>query len=140
MPMIFKGDVAHAHGGRQSFSPGFGVRMADAIQASCSAYPFFKHTEVKTDNGEHIKLIDGGYCANNPSLYALADANAAMGYQQNNIRLLSLGVGISLEPTKWQRLVKRLRSVQLFQKTLKIKQNLWTNCDACFIVMYILCA
>jgi len=41
-PMIFKGSVDQAHGRRGTFSPGFGVSIADAVQASCSAYPFFQ--------------------------------------------------------------------------------------------------
>jgi predicted acylesterase/phospholipase RssA len=37
-PMIFKGNVAQAHGRVDTFVPGFGVSIADAIKASCSAY------------------------------------------------------------------------------------------------------
>src|SRR5438309_1099261 len=37
-PMIFKGDIAQAHGRQGTFTPGFGVSIADAVQASCSAY------------------------------------------------------------------------------------------------------
>jgi predicted acylesterase/phospholipase RssA len=39
-PMIFKGEVAQAHGRRNTFVPGFGCTIADAVRASCSAYPF----------------------------------------------------------------------------------------------------
>jgi hypothetical protein len=35
--------------------------VSDAVQASCSAYPFFERKTVKTDNGDLIELIDGGY-------------------------------------------------------------------------------
>lgn len=35
--------------------------VADAVKASCSAYPFFERTIVKTAKGEEIELIDGGY-------------------------------------------------------------------------------
>src|SRR4051812_1073177 len=38
--------------------------IADAIKASCSAYPFFEKTTVTTHDGSHVELIDGGYCAN----------------------------------------------------------------------------
>src|SRR3546814_5651865 len=67
-PMIFKGSVAQAHGRVGTFVPGFGVSIADAVKASCSAYPFFERTIVRTAMGEDIELIDGGYCANNPTL------------------------------------------------------------------------
>ena len=39
-PMIFKGSVDRAHGRVGTFVPGFGVSIADAVRASCSAYPF----------------------------------------------------------------------------------------------------
>ncbi len=46
-PMIFKGSITQAHGRTGTFVPGFGVSVADAVQASCSAYPFFERTTVK---------------------------------------------------------------------------------------------
>ena len=48
---------------------------------------------VVTAAGDRVELIDGGYCANNPALYALADATEALGRRRDEIRLLSLGVG-----------------------------------------------
>jgi len=50
--MIFKASVAQAHGRTGTFSPGFGCTIADAVQASCSAYPFFNRTTVKTESGD----------------------------------------------------------------------------------------
>jgi predicted patatin/cPLA2 family phospholipase len=122
-PMIFKGNVAQAHGRVGTFIPGFGVSVADAVKASCSAYPFFERTIVKTSMGEEIELIDGGYCANNPTLYAIADAVKALKYEKNNIRLVSVGVGIYPEPKPGLKMwlaKKFLISVQLLQKTLEI--------------------
>ena len=123
-PMIFKGDVAQAHGRTGTFSPGFGCTIADAVQASCSAYPFFERKIVKTDSGDSVELIDGGYCANNPTLYAVADAIMAMNMPPDKLRVVSVGVGVYPEPKppllskmRWYR---RLRSVQLLQKTLEI--------------------
>jgi patatin-like phospholipase/acyl hydrolase len=52
--------------------------VSDAVQASCSAYPFFERKIVKTDKGDVVELIDGGYCANNPTLYAIADATMGL--------------------------------------------------------------
>jgi len=122
-PMIFKGSVSQAHGRVGTFVPGFGVSIADAVKASCSAYPFFERTIVRTSTGENIELIDGGYCANNPTLYAIADAVQALKRERKDIRIVSLGVGIYPEPKPgllmW--LAKKyLVSVQLLQKTLEI--------------------
>lgn len=122
-PMIFKGNVAQAHGRVGTFIPGFGVSVADAVKASCSAYPFFERTIIKTAMGEEIELIDGGYCANNPTLYAIADAVQALKYEKKNIRLVSVGVGIYPEPKPGLKMwlaKKFLISVQLLQKTLEI--------------------
>ncbi len=122
-PMIFKGSVAQAHGRVGTFTPGFGVSIAEAVKASCSAYPFFERTVVRTSMGEDIELIDGGYCANNPTLYAIADAVQALKRDRKDIRLVSVGVGIYPEPKPGLliRLMKKyLVSVQLLQKTLEI--------------------
>ena len=96
--MIFKGHVGQAHGRVATFVPGFGVNIADAVRASCSAYPFFDRTIVKTSKEGEVELIDGGYCANNPTLYALADAVEALGRSRRDIRLVSVGVGVYPEP------------------------------------------
>ena len=122
-PMIFKGNVAQAHGRVGTFVPGFGVSIADAVKASCSAYPFFERTIVRTSMGENIELIDGGYCANNPTLYAIADAVQALKRERQDIRLVSVGVGVypDPKPNLLMRLAKKyLVSVQLLQKTLEI--------------------
>jgi patatin-like phospholipase/acyl hydrolase len=123
-PMIFKTSIEQAHGRMGTFSPGFGVKISDAVQASCSAYPFFERKTVKTDKGDLVELIDGGYCANNPTLYAIADAIMALKLSPEHIRVLSVGVGAYPSPkrswfstTKW---AQRLLSVELLQKTLDI--------------------
>lgn len=122
-PMIFKGNVNQAHGRTGTFTPGFGVSIADAIQASCSAYPFFDRKIVRTAAGDEIELIDGGYCANNPTLFAIADAVAALNIEKLNMRVVSLGVGIypDPKPSFFMSLAKKhLVSIQLLQKTLEI--------------------
>ncbi|QOG21792.1 patatin-like phospholipase family protein [Bradyrhizobium sp. SEMIA] len=123
-PMIFKTSIEQAHGRMGTFSPGFGVRVSDAVQASCSAFPFFDRKVVKTDRGDQIELIDGGYCANNPTLYAIADAIMALKLPPEHLRVVSVGVGVYPAPkqswfstTKWAQM---LLSVQLLQKTLEI--------------------
>jgi predicted acylesterase/phospholipase RssA len=122
-PMIFKGNIAQAHGRRGTFVPGFGVTIAEAVQASCSAYPFFDRKTVTTGDGDRVELIDGGYCANNPTLYAIADASAAMKIVHADMRVVSIGVGTYPEPNPsfWDGLIRKsLVSVQLLQKTLEI--------------------
>jgi predicted acylesterase/phospholipase RssA len=122
-PMIFKGDKAQAHGVKGTFVPGFGVTIADAVQASCSAYPFFKHKIVTTLAGDKMKLGDGGYCANNPTLYAIADAGIALKKSYEDLRVVSVGVGVypeprAKDPITWG--IKKLPSFQLLQKALEI--------------------
>jgi patatin-like phospholipase/acyl hydrolase len=122
-PMIFKGDIAQAHGRLGTFVPGFGCTIGDAVQASCSAFPFFDRKIVITSAGDHVELIDGGYCANNPTLYAVADAVVAMKIPRSDIRVVSVGVGVYPEPPlslKMRLAKKYILSVRLLQKTLEI--------------------
>ena len=123
-PMIFKSNIAQVHGSHSTFVPGFGVTIGDAVQASCSAYPFFEKKVVCTSLEEEVVLIDGGYCANNPTLYAIADAIGPLNIPKEKIRVVNIGVGeypaIRVRP--WQKVwwYQRLLSVQLLQKTLEI--------------------
>lgn len=123
-PMIFKGQVEQVHGRSASFVPGFGVLIRDAVQASCSAYPFFDRKIVETAAGDRIELVDGGYCANNPTLYAIADATQALRRTPEDLRIVSVGVGVYPEPKRpllsTMRWARYLPSVQLLQKTLEI--------------------
>lgn len=121
-PMIFKADIAQAHGRQCTFVPGFGCTIADAVRASCSAYPFFNRVILKTEKGEHVELMDGGYCANNPTLYAIADALMALKKINSDLRVVSIGVGNYPEPKRWfgARLLRSFKTVQLLQKTMEI--------------------
>jgi hypothetical protein len=73
-----------------------------------------------------VELIDGGYCANNPTLYAIADAIVALKRAPADLRVVSIGVGVYPEPRHWSPkrwktwFMKRLLSVQLLQKTLNV--------------------
>lgn len=122
-PMVFKASKEQAHGQLGTFQPGFGCTIADAVQASCSAYPFFEKKVVTTPLGE-FELVDGGYCANNPTLYALADVIGPLGQERANVRVLSVGVGEY--PAPRPRLFSKmwwagfLQSATLLQKTLEI--------------------
>jgi uncharacterized protein len=93
-PLIFKTREYQAFGRREGFVAGFGCTIADAVVASCSAYPFFEKTSIDTANNQHFELIDGGYCANNPTLYAIAEATAALEITRSDLRVVSLGVAI----------------------------------------------
>lgn len=91
-PIIFKSDPKQAHGRVATFVPGFGCTLSDAVQASCSAYPFFSRRQLKI-NGDDLLLLDGGFCANNPTLYAIADAVRAYKQPHDRIKVLNVGVG-----------------------------------------------
>lgn len=123
-PFIFKSDPMQAYQRSASFVPGFGVRIADAVQASCSAYPFFCRKEIVTSQGEKYLLADGGYCANNPTLYAIADAVRALQIPRSHVRVVSIGVGEYPEPHRSILSVLRwigyLFTVRLLQKVMEI--------------------
>ena len=122
-PMIFKTSVAQAHGDRGNFIPGFGCTIGDAVQASCSAYPFFSRKSIVTGDGQKILLADGGYCANNPTLYAIADAVEAFGVSREHIRVVSIGVGEYPAPRRYHTIgywFGYLFTVRLLQKVLEI--------------------
>ncbi len=123
-PMIFKTDVGQAHKGQHSFEPGFGCTIADAVQASCSAYPFFKFKTITTHKKQVIPVIDGGYCANNPTLYAIADALNALKVSPDRLRVVSLGVGLYPPPKRSAKNIawwmNKYPGARFFQKTLEV--------------------
>lgn len=123
-PMVFKAHIGQTHGSKGTFEPGFGASVADAVVASCSAYPIFKRKIVKTTDGE-VELIDGGYCANNPTLYAIVDATKALGYAHAELRVVSLGVGNYPEPPRyWHKwAIEKFFLVRLLHKTLGINTH-----------------
>ncbi|WP_334040438.1 patatin-like phospholipase family protein [Burkholderia ambifaria] len=136
-PMIFKAHIGQAHGMKGSFVPGFGVKLGDAVQASCSAYPYFNRKTVVTSSGDNIELIDGGFCANNPTLYAIADATVALGVQPEDIRVVSLGCGnYPPPPVNWWTVdywKQKTPGVQLLQKTLEINTQ---SMDQLRVILY----
>lgn len=123
-PLIFKSHASLAHGMQDTFVPGFGCNVADAVVASCSAYPLFNRKVVVTSDGE-VELIDGGYCANNPTLYAIADAVKALDLNHSQLRVVSIGVGIYPEPTRyWHKwAISKFFLVRLLHKTLGINTH-----------------
>jgi hypothetical protein len=135
-PMIFKGSADQAHGRKGTFVPGFGATIGDAVRVSCSAFRFFERQTLKLSTGDHVELADGGYCANNPSLYALADAVGALKKPQKDIRLVTLGVGNYPDPKSGFKMWfarKYLVSMQLLQKTMEFNsQSMDTLRDVLF--------
>lgn len=125
-PIIFKSDPKQAHGRAATFVPGFGCTLSDAVQASCSAYPFFARRQLKI-NGDELLLLDGGFCANNPTLYAIADAVRAYKVPHERIKVLNVGVGDYPVPrvkkfTKaW--LISWAEEAELIQKTFNINSQ-----------------
>ena len=129
-PLIFKGDKEQAHGRKDTFVPGFGCTIADAVRASCSAYPYFEKCTITTSAGNEIEVIDGGYCANNPTLYAIADAVRALNKRPGDLRVVSVGVGVYPEPKRWvspkyfvtlcAKLFIGFTGIELLQKTLNV--------------------
>ena len=99
-PMVFKNHIDMAHGGSGSFESGFGCSIADAVVASCAAFPLFRKKAVTTTNAGERILVDGGFSANNPTLFALTDATGSLGVDAHRIRLLSLGTGSF--PQRWR--------------------------------------
>lgn len=114
-PMIFKASVRQAHGSKGSFQPFFGCRVADAVIGSCSAYPFFHTHTVRKGNGDIVELADGGFCANNPTLYAIADASLALEYPHDKLRVVSLGVGSYPTPSIWKRASRLISNYALMR-------------------------
>jgi predicted acylesterase/phospholipase RssA len=123
-PMVFKASKNQAHGRQGTFKPGFGCTIADAVEASCSAYPFFERKTVNTTLGD-FELIDGGFCANNPTLYALADVTGPLGKARADIRVVSIGVGeypprLPKRFSKMWWATRYLESVTLLQRVMEI--------------------
>ncbi|MFH1067918.1 MAG: patatin-like phospholipase family protein [bacterium] len=121
-PMIFKTNLDQAHGRKGTFLPGFGCTIADAVIASCSAYPFFERPKLQTSQGDAVEVADGGFCANNPTLYAIADAVMALKHDRKNLRVISIGVGSYPDPKYpfWKAWLRKNKLVQLLQKTLNV--------------------
>ena len=123
-PIIFKTNRRQAFLGTATFEPGFGCTIGDAIVGSCSAYPFFKKKFVTASRGEKIEVRDGGFVANNPTLYAILDATELLGFARKDVRVVSIGVGEYPQPKlpawslrKW---ASKLPTMVFLQKTMEI--------------------
>lgn len=124
-PLIFKNDVARAHGTKSSFVPGFGVTILDAVEASCAACPVFSKKVLKTENKEELVAIDGGFIANNPTLFALIDAKQALKLENDQIKVLSIGVGNYIEKPlhRLQKVISWFEMGQIASRILVASSN-----------------
>ncbi len=99
-PLIFKSNIKQAHAMVHSFEPGFGKTISEAIQCSSAAYPIFDMVNIDLVNKEsitNVNVIDGGFIANDPTLFAMIDAHKAFGKEVQDIRVISIGVGHFVE-------------------------------------------
>lgn len=124
-PLIFKSHVDAAYGLKASFEPGFGLTIAEAVQASCAAYPVFKRVKLETSNQGTQEAIDGGFVANNPTLFAIMDANKAFKILEESISVLNVGVGNYVEkPINFSsKMLSKLNLVQLVGRVLNANTN-----------------
>lgn len=97
-PKIFKNSKSQSFSRAATFESGFGATITDALMASSAAIPYFLPTKVKTVNQGCPKLIDGGFVANNPSLFAITDAVGALNIPVEDIQLISIGTGSFSSP------------------------------------------
>jgi len=123
--MIFKTSGTQAFKGKATFMPGFDCMIAEALLASSAAFPFFRRQHVVTGNQGSPEVIDGGFVANNPTLFAIADALQALKANRNDIRVLSVGVGHYNEPQKrwYSRLVFSLFPFKMMSKQFAANTN-----------------
>ena len=68
------------------------VNLRDAILASCAAPTFFAPKSV-----DNFLLADGGLWANNPSTVAFTEALSVFGKETQEVRMLSVGTGHSVD-------------------------------------------
>lgn len=124
-PLIFKTSVEAAYNLKETFLPGFGCTISEAVQASCSATPFFDSIELNLQNVGPTHCRDGGFAANNPSLFAITDALKSFKRPAADVRLLTLGVGHYPEPKRGPvaKTIAKFPTAHLLQKTLNVNAN-----------------
>lgn len=123
-PLIFKTDSNQIYSQKASFVPGFGCRIVDAVISSSAAFPFFNKYKVETQNKGSKELIDGGFVANNPTLFAIIDATQGYSITNDKIKILNLGVGQYPEKSGlFSKLLMKLWPIELLQKTFNSNSN-----------------
>ncbi len=119
-PVVFKRDFIDAHREAPAFAPGAGLRVADAVVASCAASPFLLPRSVAVP-GEGVRtMLDGGFAASSPALFALADALGPLGVPRGEVRMLSVGTGgYPAHRGPWRRLVSLVRPIRTFMRLIR---------------------
>ncbi len=93
-PRIFKTTPDAAFNRKASFVEGFGCTIAEAVLASSAANPYFKDIRLHDEiNKTYFTCRDGGYCANNPTLFAVIDATKALKIKQEDLVIINVGTG-----------------------------------------------
>lgn len=125
MPLVFKTDIQQAHGMKQSFKPGFDCTIETALRCSSAAYPFFEKMKIKTENHGEIEVVDGGFIANNSTLYSMIDAYKALNFNESDIRLLNVGVGQYVEKSSGvkHKILKMFGIYNFVEKVLTASTN-----------------
>ena len=123
-PMVFKRTIAPSHGELESFFSGEGLKISDAIMASCAAHPFLKQKRIAAPQIEERTALDGGFTANNPTLFAIADATGPLGIPPEDIRILSVGTGSYPESRKWtRRIIAGIRPLKTYMTLSRTSSN-----------------
>jgi patatin-like phospholipase/acyl hydrolase len=125
MPLVFKTDIQQAHGMKQSFKPGFDCTIETALRCSSAAYPFFEKMKIKTENHGEIEVVDGGFIANNSTLYSIIDAYKALDFKESEINLLNIGVGQYIEKSSGikHKILKMFGIYNFIEKVLTASTN-----------------
>jgi len=123
-PIIFKTSSKQIYSQEASFIPGFGCKISEAVMGSCAAFPFFEKVKIQTKNKGEKTLIDGGFVANNPTLFALIDATKGYDIPLDKIKVLNLGVGnYPVKSGFIAKLLSKLWPIELLQKTFNSNTN-----------------
>lgn len=81
---------------------------------------------MTTGRGEKIEVRDGGFVANNPTLYAIVDATESLGFARNNVRVVSIGGGEyprKLPAWSLRKWASKLPTMVFLQKTMEISSQ-----------------
>lgn len=130
-PLIFKSHADIAHSDPATFVPGFGVSLAHCLLASAAASPFFERQRLylrQPSGDSFVEAIDGGFVANNPSMFSLIDAVGALNVHQKRIRLCSIGTGAFPQKKRLaSQIAKRVwllsDAIALLEETLESNSN-----------------